>query len=305
MHQQIACHARAIFLPAPPPRKRIRIERPSSAPSPAMYPSPASAAKIRRRRILPRARRIIASHTSPQSNSDPRSRPSRSTPSPSRTAPNSSAAPDLHNPIRLLRRRHHRQPIRRRMRHRLLAIHILARAHRVHHHLLMPVVGNRHDDRVDILRVQQFLIRRSSSGSACPRSPAPAHAARRRDPPPPRTPPRAAESPSTAGSIPPSPRPQSRIAPGRSPRWPLPRLESFRHPAESLPPSTSRPPRPSWSAKTCAAKQHLRSLAHDRASRSAVLHPPQAGDPEYYQPAPPLPTRKSAPLKCASSPPKG
>jgi hypothetical protein len=66
--------------------------------------------------------------------------------------------PDLHDAIRLLRCRYHRQSIRRIVRHRLLAVHIFARRQRIHYYLLMPVVRNGNDDRVDILGVEEFLV---------------------------------------------------------------------------------------------------------------------------------------------------
>ena len=44
------------------------------------------------------------------------------------------------------------------MRHGLLAVDVLARGHRVHDHLLVPVIGNRRHDAVDLLVVQECLI---------------------------------------------------------------------------------------------------------------------------------------------------
>ena len=58
----------------------------------------------------------------------------------------------------LLRRRHHLVAVGDGMGHRLLAVDVLARAHRVHHDLLVPVVGHRGHDAVDALVVQELLI---------------------------------------------------------------------------------------------------------------------------------------------------
>ena len=53
---------------------------------------------------------------------------------------------------------HHGQAVCRVVRHGLLAIDILAGGECVHDDLLMPVIGNRDDDGVDIFGVEQFLI---------------------------------------------------------------------------------------------------------------------------------------------------
>ncbi len=44
------------------------------------------------------------------------------------------------------------------MRQRLLAIHVLARGAGVDDHLPMLVIGNRDDDRIDILAVENLLV---------------------------------------------------------------------------------------------------------------------------------------------------
>ena len=65
---------------------------------------------------------------------------------------------DLHDAIGLLCGGHHGQAVCRVVRHGLLAIDILAGSECVHDDLLMPVIGNRDDDGVDIFGVEQFLI---------------------------------------------------------------------------------------------------------------------------------------------------
>ena len=65
---------------------------------------------------------------------------------------------DLHDASGLFLRIRHVEALGRGVRHGFFAIHILARAHRVDHDLLVPVVGNGDDEAVDILVVEQFLI---------------------------------------------------------------------------------------------------------------------------------------------------
>jgi hypothetical protein len=65
---------------------------------------------------------------------------------------------NLHDAPGFLRRGYHRQTIRRGMRHWLFAINILARANRVHHHLLVPVIRHGRDQAVDLFVVEQFLV---------------------------------------------------------------------------------------------------------------------------------------------------
>ena len=62
---------------------------------------------------------------------------------------------DLHDASGFLRGGHHLDAVLRAVRHRLLAINVLAGIHRVHHHLLVPVVRHRRDDAVDVLVVQR------------------------------------------------------------------------------------------------------------------------------------------------------
>ena len=57
-----------------------------------------------------------------------------------------------------LHRPHHRLAVGNAVRHRLLAIHILARRDRVHGDLFMPVVGHSHNDSLNILVIQNFLV---------------------------------------------------------------------------------------------------------------------------------------------------
>ena len=66
--------------------------------------------------------------------------------------------PDLHDAVCFLRGCHHLQPVGRGVRHGLFAIDILARIHRIHYHLLVPVVRNRHNNGVDILRIEKFFV---------------------------------------------------------------------------------------------------------------------------------------------------
>ena len=50
------------------------------------------------------------------------------------------------------------KPCARGVRHRLLAIDVLARVAGIHHHPLVPVIGHRRHDAVDVLAVEQFLV---------------------------------------------------------------------------------------------------------------------------------------------------
>ncbi len=66
--------------------------------------------------------------------------------------------PDLHDAPALLRRRHHLEAVGGGVGHRLLAVDVLARAHRVHHDLPVPVVGHGGHDAVDVLVVEQLVV---------------------------------------------------------------------------------------------------------------------------------------------------
>ena len=63
-------------------------------------------------------------------------------------------AAGLKNALVCLDRLHHGQPVGRVMRHRLLAVHILARGKGVQYHAAMLMVGHGHNHRVHILAIQ-------------------------------------------------------------------------------------------------------------------------------------------------------
>src|SRR5207247_4599321 len=64
----------------------------------------------------------------------------------------------LHDASGLLRRVHHGHAVGRAVRHRLLAVDVLAGAHLVPHHLLVTVIGNRRHDALDVLVLEERLI---------------------------------------------------------------------------------------------------------------------------------------------------
>ena len=158
VHQQIARNPGAVLLPAAPAREKQRIERAfRSSPLPHV-PVECLGRKVGRRWILPGSRGIVASqralHQAQVSNRPLREQFFR-LPVNRRTH---TLRSDLHELSRLLLRRRHIEAIGDRMRHRFLAVDILARIHGIHDDLAMPVIRNCRDQAVDLLIVEQFLV---------------------------------------------------------------------------------------------------------------------------------------------------
>src|SRR5687767_4956295 len=158
MHQEIASDAGAVLLPAAPPRECDRIEGPlGRRPQPGV-PVEILRREIGRRRILPRPGWLIATER-PLDEHQIAEHPLRD--HLLRLGENLGAhalRPDLHDATALLRRVRHFHSLRRRVRHRLLAVHVLAGAHRVDQDLPVPVVGHRDDHAIDVPVLEKRLI---------------------------------------------------------------------------------------------------------------------------------------------------
>ena len=114
--------------------------------------------KIRRDRVLPRAIRVITA----QSQLNQRQVPYcavhvKFTGFPAQLTADA-LGPHLDNPIVVLGGGDHCNTVLRGMRHRLLAIDVLARTYCIHDDLAVPVIGHRRNDTIYLLVVEQVLI---------------------------------------------------------------------------------------------------------------------------------------------------
>ena len=62
----------------------------------------------------------------------------------------------------------HRQPVGDVVRHRLLAVDVLARLEAIEHHAAVLKIGNGHDHGIDVLAIQQRTIIARVSGMSAP-----------------------------------------------------------------------------------------------------------------------------------------
>ena len=143
MHHQVAAHSRAVFLPAAPARETSGLKAVFGASlshvSRSRWRDSSTAGKstprlgcCARRSVPPSRRR--------------RSSPRRIARALWRRARSAPPRPYLDNAVVLLRRLHHRKPLRDGMRHRLLAVNVLPRVARIDDDALMPMVGHGRDD---------------------------------------------------------------------------------------------------------------------------------------------------------------
>ena len=158
VHQQVAGHAGAVLLPAAPPREDERIERAlGDGPLPRV-PVEVPGREIGGRGILPRTGGVVAPEPALDEH-QVAERALRDQLLGLRTDLGAHALrADLNDAARPFRRVHHGHAVGGAVRHRLLAVDVLPGAHRIHHHLLVPVIGHGRHDAVDVLVVEQLLI---------------------------------------------------------------------------------------------------------------------------------------------------
>src|SRR3989475_320468 len=148
----------AVLLPATPAREEVRIERAFGHRALPGIPVQSPRREIGRRRILPRAGGVVASEPSFDEHQVTQHPLGDQLLGLGADLGAHALRADLHDASGLLRRVHHGHAVGRGVRHRLLAVDVLAGADRGHHHLLVPVIGNRRDDAVDVLVLEERLI---------------------------------------------------------------------------------------------------------------------------------------------------
>jgi len=155
---QVAAHARAVLLPATPAREAVFIEWDLGRIVQPRVPIQVCGRQVQRRRIFPGARGVVAPQgqlhhfdhaNGPVAIQLPGFRAQHRT---------DALRADLHDAAVFLGGFHHFESLRGGVRHWLFAIDILARVAGVHHHALVPMVGHRRHDAVDIFAVQEFLV---------------------------------------------------------------------------------------------------------------------------------------------------
>src|SRR5262249_49033199 len=155
---EVAGHARPELLPAAPAREQLGVEGTLRRAAEPGVPVQVRGREVGRGRVLPRAVRVVPAHRALDElylaedallheraglGADHRARALRA---------------DLDEAAALLGRRHHLEAVGRRVGHRLLAVDVLPSRDRVHHDLLVPVVGHRGHDAVDLLVREQLLV---------------------------------------------------------------------------------------------------------------------------------------------------
>src|SRR5258708_38142416 len=158
MNHQIARYSRAVVPPAAPACEAILVKRNFRGVVEPGITVQRLRRKIRRRRIHPGSCRIVAAqgklHHLDLANGAVVIEIARLG-AEGRTY---ALRTNLHNALVLLGRFDHGESVSHGVRHRLLAINVLARVTGIDYDPLVPVVGHRSDNAVDVLTVEQFLI---------------------------------------------------------------------------------------------------------------------------------------------------
>ncbi len=158
MDEQIAGQAFAVIGEAAPAEESRRVKRPLRRAHQKSIPVDGLLAGVRRNRINPCATRRVAVRRSldvehvakrPRRIDSPRLLIDDGT---------HALAAHLQDAISLAHRLNHGEAVLHGMRHRLFAVHVLARGARIHHNAAMLVVGDGHNHRVHIFAIENLVI---------------------------------------------------------------------------------------------------------------------------------------------------
>ncbi len=158
VHEQVAAHALPVIGKAAPAEEAHRVERPIRRIANPGLPIDGFGAGIGSDRIHPRARRRVAVRV--PFNVSHLAQPARLVDLRSLLVHDvaHALAARLEDALALLHRCNHGHPISHVVRHRLLAIDVLARSEAIQNHMLVLKIGNRHDHGVHIFAVEQGTV---------------------------------------------------------------------------------------------------------------------------------------------------